>query len=293
MREELIQDASPKPLGRFPEWLKRSLPSGGSLKRTGDLLKDLRLNTVCEEARCPNRLECYSRGTATFLVLGKTCTRSCGFCSITFSKQPDAPEADEPSRIVESAKRLGLKHVVITMVARDDLTDGGADHLVQIIRAIRQEAPGMTIELLTSDFNGNLSALDSVLGEQPEVFNHNLETVERMTPRVRHRATYRRSLELLRQARSRLRGSLKSGIMVGLGEERHEIEDTLRDCADVGCDIVTIGQYLQSDARKLRVKRFMTPEEFGELKELGESLGIRKMVCGPFVRSSYHAEDFI
>jgi lipoic acid synthetase len=283
--------AAPKSASlRFPEWLRRSLPSGSQLKKTTDLLKGLALNTVCEEARCPNRLECYSQGTATFLVLGRECTRSCGFCSIAFSKQPPPPDSTEIERLVASVQQLQLRHVVITMVARDDLADGGASHLVAIQRALRSQCPHATVELLTSDFNGNLDALDAVLAERPEVFNHNLETVERLTPRVRHRATYRRSLALLSQAKASFTGLLKSGLMVGLGEEREELEAALQDLAEVGCDIVTIGQYLQSDARKLRVKRFVPPEEFEQLAEYGRRLGIRQMFCGPFVRSSYHAE---
>jgi lipoyl synthase len=278
---------------RFPDWLKRKIPAGNQLRKTGALLKTLELNTVCEEARCPNRLECYAKGTATFLVLGSACTRSCGFCSIDFSKAPPPPDPDEPRRVAESVLRLGLRHVVITMVARDDLSDHGASHLVELVRSVRHSCPGTTLELLTSDLAGNLDALDAVIREQPEVFNHNLETVERMTPRVRHRATYRRSLELLRQARGALDGYLKSGLMVGLGEEISEIHAAIDDLAAAGCDIVTIGQYLQSDARKLKVKRFVHPDEFEKLAAYGHLKGIRHMYCGPFVRSSYNAELFV
>jgi lipoic acid synthetase len=287
------QAQSPAARHHFPDWLKRRLPPGSKLKQTGDLLKDLNLNTVCEEARCPNRLECYHKGTATFLVLGKHCTRSCGFCSIAFSKNPPPPDPTEPLRVAESVHRLGLRHAVITMVARDDLPDGGASHLVAIVDACRRLNSNVTIELLTSDFNGNLEALDIVLQSNPEVFNHNLETVERLTPRVRHRATYRRSLELLRQSRQNSSGILKSGLMLGLGETSQEIEATLRDLAEVGCDIVTMGQYLQSDAKKLRVKQFVPPAEFDHWAEVGKNLGIPQMFCGPFVRSSYHAELLI
>ena len=275
---------------RFPEWLRRSLPSGSQLKQTADILKDLQLPTVCEEARCPNRLECYGKGTATFLVLGKECTRSCGFCSIQFNRSPSPPDPTEPQRLAQSVQSLSLRHVVITMVARDDLPDGGALHLLEIMRTLRESCPHVSIELLTSDFNGNLDALDQVLLAKPEVFNHNLETVERLTPRVRHRATYRRSLGILEQCRHTFSGLMKSGLMVGLGETEEEIHQTIRDLATVGCDIVTIGQYLQSDRRKLRVKSFMPPEQFEKLAEFGRSLGIRQMFCGPFVRSSYHAE---
>ncbi len=278
--------------GRFPSWLHYKLPRGGNLFKTNEILRKYQLNTVCEEAKCPNRLECYSKKTATFLALGKECTRSCGFCSIDFSKTPQTPEKDEPQRIAASAKELGLKHLVITMVARDDLPDGGAFHIAAIIREARHLNPEATIEVLTSDFSGNFKAIDTVLEEQPDVFNHNLETVRRLTPRVRHRATYERTLEILAYVSAKKKaGFVKSGIMVGLGETQEEVQETLQDLHKAGCEIVTIGHYLQSTSHNLRVKEFITPEQFKFYETYGLGLGIKHMYCGPFVRSSYNAKE--
>lgn len=280
--------------GRFPSWLHRKLPKGVPFFTTEGILKKYGLNTVCEEAKCPNRFECYAHQTATFLALGKQCTRSCGFCAIDFSKAPKEPEEDEPLRIALSAKELGLKHVVVTMVARDDLPDGGADHIAKIVRTLREHSPEVNVEVLTSDFSGNHKAVDLLLGARPDVYNHNVETVARLTPRVRHRATYTRSLELLRYIASKKSiPFIKSGLMVGLGETTQEVEETIRDLHGVGCHIITIGQYLQSHARKLLVKEFITPAQFKAYEEFGYSLGIPKMFCGPFVRSSYHAHEVL
>lgn len=278
--------------GRFPSWLHRQIPRGGNLFKTDAIVKKYNLNTVCEEAKCPNRLHCYSHKTATFLALGKACTRNCGFCDIDFTKQPASPEHDEPDRIAFSVQELGLKHVVITMVARDDLPDGGAAHMAEIIRSVRAKNLGCTIEVLTSDFNGNLPALDLVLDEHPEVFNHNIETVRAMTPRVRHKATYDRTLSVLRYAKNSGKASfVKSGLMVGLGETEDQVLETLQDLKNAGCDIVTIGHYLQADRRKLTVKSFITPELFKRYEEYGYSLGIQQMYSGPFVRSSFNAGE--
>ncbi len=278
--------------GRFPSWLHRKLPSGGNLFKTNAILSQYRLNTVCEEAKCPNRFECYSHKTATFLALGKECTRNCGFCDIDFSKAPRTPEADEPRRIALSSKDLGLKHVVITMVARDDLADQGASHIAAIIREVRLECPHVTIEVLTSDFSGDFKAIDIVLDERPDVFNHNIETVRALSPRVRHKATYDRTLSVLRYAKESGKTPLiKSGLMLGLGETRPEVLSTIDDLHQAGCDIVTMGQYLQADRRKLLVKTFVTPEEFKSYEAYGLQIGVKQMVCGPFVRSSYHAHE--
>jgi lipoic acid synthetase len=280
------------PRGRFPSWLHRNLPKGGNLSKTSGILAKYRLNTVCEEAKCPNRFECYSNKTATFLALGKACTRNCGFCDIDFDKTPKAPEADEPQRIALSVKELGLQHVVITMVARDDLPDGGASHIAAIIRTIRAECSGVSIELLTSDFSGEFSSIDTVLAESPDVFNHNIETVRALSPRVRHKATYDRTLSVLRYVKQSGKAHhLKSGIMVGLGETPAQVEETLRDLRDAGCDIITIGQYLQANHRKLLVKEFVTPDQFKAYETLGYTLGIKQMYSGPFVRSSYNAHE--
>jgi lipoic acid synthetase len=278
--------------GRFPSWLHRNLPKGGSLFATNAILEKYQLNTVCEEAKCPNRFECYSHKTATFLALGKACTRNCGFCTIDFTKAPKAPEADEPLRIALSSKELGLKHVVITMVARDDLPDGGATHMSAIIQAIREQCSDVTIEVLTSDFSGNTEALDIVIAARPDVFNHNIETVRSLTPRVRHRATYDQTLCVLNYVFSKGgTGFIKSGLMVGLGETHAEVEETLRDLKAAGCSIITIGQYLQSDQRKLLVKAFISPQQFKTYEEYGYSIGVQQMYCGPFVRSSYNAHE--
>lgn len=277
--------------GRFPSWLHRQLPKGGEIAKTSAVITSQRLKTVCEEARCPNLLECWSKKTATFLTMGKECTRNCGFCSIDFNKTPQPLEADEPERIAESIKVLGLKHAVLTMVARDDLPDGGAKHLAIIISKVRAVAPETTIEVLTSDFQGNQKAWNTILSAHPEIFNYNIETVRRLTPRVRHKATYDRTLELLTYARTKATSDLlvKSGLMVGLGETKEEIFETLRDLKNAGCDIVTIGQYLQSATHKLLVKAFIPPEEFKEYEAYGHSIGIKYVYSGPFVRSSYNA----
>lgn len=278
--------------GRFPSWLHRKLPKGADLWNTGRIIEDNRLHTVCEEAKCPNLLECWSKKTATFLAMGKECTRNCGFCDIDFNRIPKAPEADEPARIADSVKKLGLRHVVITMVARDDLTDGGSAHIAAIVEEIRKECGDATIEVLTSDFSGNTDSLDQVLKAKPEIFNHNIETVRSLTPRVRHKATYDTSMKMLKHAkehRATQTMMVKSGIMVGLGETRSEVEEALRDLAAIGCDIVTIGQYLQPNRNKLLVKSFVHPDDYKHYESYGQSIGIRYMYCGPFVRSSYNA----
>jgi lipoic acid synthetase len=222
--------------------------------------------------------------------MGKACTRNCGFCDIDFTKAPEPLEADEPSRIVESIRTLGLRHAVVTMVARDDLSDGGAAHLVAIVEAIRKECPGVTVELLTSDLSGNWEALEQVLATGPEIFNHNIETVRRLTPRVRHKATYERTLELLARARKQ-RGQMpvKSGLMLGLGETQDEVHETLRDLHQAGVDVVTMGQYLQPNRRKLLVKDFIHPDHFEAYAVYGRSIGIPHLFVGPFMRSSYNA----
>lgn len=278
--------------GRFPSWLHRRLPEGRGLTETDRILKEQRLPTVCEEAKCPNLLECWSRKTATFLTLGSECTRNCGFCSIDFSAHPKPPEKDEPARIAASVKALGLKHVVLTMVARDDLTDGGASHLVDIVTEVRKVNPRSTIELLTSDFNGNEEAWEQILNAKPEVFNHNIETVRRLSPRVRHKATYERTLKFLKYlSLSRINTIVKSGLMVGLGESVEEVYETLQDLKSAGCRSVTIGQYLQPTQQKLLVKEFITPEQFRLYQEYGQQIGIPFIYSGPFVRSSYHADS--
>jgi lipoic acid synthetase len=279
--------------GRFPSWLHRPLPKGNALFQTGQVLSENRLHTVCEEAKCPNLMECWSKKTATFLIMGKECTRSCGFCDIDFSRSPKPLEADEPDRVAESVLQLGLKHVVITMVARDDLPEGGSQHLFNVIKVVRERVADVTIEVLTSDFKGSHAALDIVLDARPEIFNHNIETVRELTPRVRHTATYDRTLEVLRYAKTHVKNPnmlVKSGLMVGLGETDEQILQTIRDLKEAGCDIITMGQYLQPNRHKLRVKAFITPEQFKRYEDYGHSIGVRHMYCGPFVRSSYNAD---
>ena len=280
-------------LGRFPSWLHVKLPKGKEIANTNEIVQKYGLNTVCEEAKCPNRLECYTKKTATFLALGKECTRNCGFCDIDFSKTPKKPEEDEPERIARSVQDLGLKHVVITMVARDDLEDKGATHIAKIIRKVREVNGGVTVEVLTSDFSGDLNALEIVLKETPEVFNHNIETVRALSPKIRHKAEYDRSLSVLKAAKCSPNAPLiKSGIMVGLGETTEQVEETLRDLKEVGCDIVTMGQYLQASRIKLRVKQFVHPDQFKAYETYGKSIGIKHVYAGPFVRSSYNADLF-
>jgi len=290
IKKVLPDNPDKKAKGRFPSWLHRPLFEGDELFNTNDIIDKYQLNTVCEEAKCPNRLECYSKKTATFLALGSQCTRNCGFCDIDFSKNPKAVEVDEPKRIALSAKQLGLNHVVITMVARDDLPDQGASHIAKIIQEIRKENTKATVEVLTSDFSGNLDALQVVLDQGVEVFNHNIETVASLTPKVRHKATYERTLKILSHAKKDGQSHfVKSGLMVGLGEKKEEVFETLKDLHSIGTDIVTIGQYLQPNKRKLRVKDFITPETFKEYEVYGNSIGLANVYSGPFVRSSYNA----
>lgn len=276
--------------GRFPSWLHRKLPQGNLLASTQKILKSGVLPTVCEEAKCPNLLECFSKKTATFLAMGKDCTRNCGFCDIDHLKNPPPLDPEEPQKIATASKQLGLKHIVITMVARDDLEDGGSEQLAKIIHAIDTEIPDSTVEVLTSDFEGKTESIDKVLKANPKIFNHNIETVRELTPRVRHKATYDRTLSVLSYVKEKAPEMMvKSGIMVGLGETEEQVQETLRDLKNAGVDIVTIGQYLQPNRKKLRVKAFITPEQFDRYTEYGHSIGIKFMYCGPFVRSSYNA----
>jgi lipoyl synthase len=278
------------PARRLPDWLKRPLPAGNENFYTHSLLRELRLETVCENARCPNRPECYARRTATFMILGNICTRPCGFCSVPRGT-PEALEADEPERVAEAAHRLGLRHVVITSVTRDDLPDGGADHFARCVLAVRART-GAAVEVLTPDFLGEARAIDRVLEAQPDVYNHNMETVPRFYKKVRGRADYRRSLDLLAYVKRRAPAMMtKTGLMLGLGETREELLDTLADVRDVRCDALTLGQYLTPTLKHVPVARYLPPAEFDELAGLARSLGFAKVASGPFVRSSYHADE--
>lgn len=269
------------------------LPTTQGFAATRGLLDALQLHTVCESAQCPNHWECWSQGTATFMIAGDRCTRACGFCAVTTAKPfPLAP--DEPGRVAEATRRMRLRHVVITAVARDDLPDGGADHFRQTIEAVRAANPGIVIEVLTPDFNDRDEAIATVLAARPEVFNHNLETVRRLTPVVRSRATYDRSLSVLRKAKARGVAGLrtKSGLMLGLGETEAEVVAALRDLRGVGCDMLTLGQYLQPTRAHLPVVEFVTPEAFDALGRTARGLGFIHVASGPKVRSSYHADQF-
>lgn len=280
-----------KPLpSRFPKWLRLKLPKGSTFAKTDAAIKSVGMATVCEEALCPNRTSCWSRKTATYLALGSACSRRCGFCNIDFTQKPQPIDPQEPEKIALSAKALNLRHVVITMVARDDLEDGGAEGLVKIIQKLKEELPKATIEILASDFQGNLSALYTLLNAGLEIYNHNIETVERLTPMVRHKATYQRSLSML-EAAAKYRPNIltKSGIMVGLGEQESEVKHALQDLASIGVKIVTIGQYLRPSRLHIPVKEYVTPETFAYYRQVGESLGLY-VHAGPFVRSSLNAD---
>jgi lipoic acid synthetase len=287
----VVEPVSP-PARRLPSWLKRKLPRGNENFFTQELLNELRLETVCESARCPNRPECYARRTATFMILGNVCTRPCGFCSVP-KGTPEVLESDEPERVAEAAFRLGLKHVVITSVTRDDLPDGGADHFARCVLAVRQRT-GAAVEVLTPDFLGNAAAIDRVLAARPEVYNHNMETVPRLYKKARGRAEYRRSLDLLAHVKRRSPGTVtKSGLMLGLGETTDELLEVLADLRTVACDTLTLGQYLAPTLKHIPVVRYLPPGEFDELAELARKLGFKKVVAGPFVRSSYHADEMV
>lgn len=277
--------------GRLPEWLRRPVAHSGRFAVTDGVLAELHLDTVCAEARCPNRGECFSQGTATFLVLGDTCTRGCRFCAVA-PGTPGPPDPGEPGRVAEAVARLGLRHAVVTMVTRDDLSDGGAEHVAATVRAVRGPAPDAAVEVLVSDFAGDLSAVDTVVGAGPDVFNHNVETVPALYERVRPGADYARSLGVLARAGERARGMpTKSGLMLGLGESEHEVVAVLRDLRAAGCGMVTLGQYLRPSAAHLPVERFVEPEEFARLARAAYALGFDSVASAPTVRSSYHAGE--
>jgi lipoyl synthase len=276
---------------RLPVWLRRELPRGSFNNFTAGLLEELKLETVCDNAKCPNRMECYSQKTATFMILGNVCTRPCGFCAVSRGK-PEALSVDEPERVAEAAHRLGLKHVVITSVTRDDLPDGGGEHFYQTVLAVRRRTAA-TIEVLTPDFIRHRHGLDRVVAAAPEVFNHNMETVPRLYRKVRGpKSEYGWTLELLRRVKQ-LNPAIKtkSGLMLGLGETRQEVLDCLADLRRFNCDFLTLGQYLRPGERYLPVQRYLPPEEFEELAVLAKQLGFTKVASGPFVRSSYHAKE--
>ena len=278
---------------RKPSWLKVKLPKGQAFKHVNDLVKGNSLVTVCEEAMCPNRGECWSHGTATFMACGDVCTRACGFCA-TRTAKPKPLDPAEPAKIADAVSRMNLNHTVVTMVTRDDLPDGAAAHMAAIIREIRKSSPQTVIEVLTSDFNGNEEALAMVMDARPHIFNHNLETVERLSPIVRFRARYRKSLHMLQRALEMAPGMVvtKSGIMLGLGETREEIEQTMDDLRAHGVTVLTMGQYLRPSARHLPVIDYIRPEVFDELREVALGKGFRHVASGPLIRSSHHDANF-
>ena len=275
-----------------PEWLRVKAPQWQRVGSVKEILRDLSLNTVCEEASCPNIGECFNVGTATFLIMGPACTRACPYCDIDFEKKPQALDPSEPLRLGEAVRRLKLNHVVITSVNRDDLSDGGATQFVRCIEEVRKVSPDTTIEVLIPDLCGNWQALEIILQARPEVLNHNTETIPRLYKRVRPQGSYQRSLELIAQTRALSPSTYtKSGIMVGLGETDAEVRAVMEDLRRVNCDILTIGQYLQPSLKHLGVKEFVTPEQFDSWREFGESIGFLQVVSTPLTRSSYHAEQ--
>src|SRR5262245_7185235 len=275
-----------------PSWIKVRLPSNPVFFSTKALISDLRLHTVCESAQCTNRWECWSQGTATFMIAGDRCTRACGFCAVTTAK-PFALEDDEPKRVAKAVRRMNLKHVVITAVARDDLNDGGADHFARTITAIREMHPSIVIEVLVPDFHAQAWCIQTVLNAGPDIFNHNMETVERLTPVVRSRAKYRTSLQALRRAKElSCEVVTKSGVMLGLGEKETELIQTMDDLPHVRYDVLTMSQYLRSSPKHLPVLEYVTPEQFNYYGGIARRKGFLYVASGPLVRSSYHAADF-
>lgn len=274
----------------LPVWIRERKLNLGALHDIRSVMSRGRLHTVCDEARCPNRSECFSRGTATFLIMGDVCTRSCRYCSIAHGR-PRPLDPNEPAELAGAARAMGLRHVVVTSVDRDDLPDGGAAHFAAVVAQLKLLEPRPSIEVLTPDFRGDLGAVDAVLDSGPDVYNHNVETVARLYPAVRRSGRYRWALEVIARVAARGAGTItKSGLMVGLGEERHELEETLRDLRTAGCRVVTIGQYLRPTGSQVPVVRYWAPHEFAELETYGRALGL-EVIAGPFVRSSYHAEE--
>jgi lipoic acid synthetase len=275
---------------RKPQWLKRKIPAPGHMQQIRDILDELGLNTVCQSALCPNAGECFSRGTATFMILGQVCSRDCKFCAVKSGDCEDVDE-NEPARIADAVRRLGLKHAVITSVTRDDLSDGGSAHFARVIECVRDLNPTTTIEVLTPDFLGDTACIKRVTDAKPDIYNHNIETVPRLYDRVRPEASYERSLKVLKIVKE-LDPDIhtKSGIMVGLGETRDEVKQVMKNLVSAKCEILTIGQYLQPSLRHLEVQEYVSPRTFADYKKMGYSVGFKLVVSGPYVRSSYHAD---
>ncbi|MEE2813707.1 MAG: lipoyl synthase [Verrucomicrobiota bacterium] len=283
----------PRKRARLPEWFRLQLPTASAYFATRNLIDDLNLHTVCESARCPNHWECWSKGTATFMIAGDRCTRACGFCAVD-TRKPMSLEADEPERVAEAARRMQLKHMVITAVARDDLADGGAAHFQKVIERVREVTPEVLIEVLTPDFRDEDGPINTVIAARPDIFNHNLETVRSLTSKVRSVATYERSLSVLSKVKKRAPEIYtKSGLMLGLGETKEELLEAMTDLRSVGCDLLTLGQYLQPTKKHLEVEEFIHPDQFTDYKRIAEAMGFSYVASGPLVRSSYHADDFV
>lgn len=282
---------------RLPQWLQRDVLLNDKSRKVHALIQEFNLNTVCQSARCPNRNECFSNGIATFMILGNTCTRGCTFCSVKKGRpelRPQSPELrEEPENIAQAAKILGLNHVVITSVNRDDLPDQGSNHFANVILELKKEIPNVTVEVLTPDFRGDKKCIETVAGALPHIYNHNLETVPRLYKEVRPGAIYKRSLELFKYVKElNLAIVTKSGLMLGLGEELNEIIQVMKDLFKHNCDYLTLGQYMQPTKQNLPVYRYLSPGEFEELKEIAYEIGFKKVFSGPLVRSSYHAKEF-
>ena len=276
----------------FPPWLKKKVPSNRKIKQTRQILDDLELNTVCESASCANMGECFSKKTATFMIMGNTCTRNCQFCAVT-GGEPETLDQNEPDHLAQAVVKLGLKHVVITSVTRDDLGDGGASHFAECIKKVRSQDSEIIIEVLTPDFNKKIKSLKLVADSDPDIFNHNVETIPRFYDKVRPEADYQRSLKVISLIKD-FNNSIftKSGIMVGLGETETEVIQVMKDLRSIDCDILTIGQYLQPTSNQVPVEEYITPEQFSKYEEIGRDLGFKYIASGPYVRSSYQADDF-
>jgi lipoic acid synthetase len=287
-----IPASSEPPKPRRPDWLKARIPAGENYAHLADIMRTHKLHTVCEEARCPNMGECWNAGTATFMILGDTCTRSCGFCAVKTGRPDGELDWDEPVRVAEAVELMGIKHAVITSVNRDERNDGGSPIFAETIRQIHRRVPDCRIEVLIPDFKGNESALNTVLDARPDILNHNLETVPRLYRTVRPQANYRQSLEVLERAK-RKGFTAKTGMMLGIGERTEEVIEVLKDIRAVDCDIVTLGQYLQPTKEHLPIDRYVHPDEFRMLKEAGIAMGFKHVESGPLVRSSYHAAQHV
>ncbi len=277
---------------RLPDYLKRPIINTETTKTVRNILKNHCLNTVCENARCPNKNECYTKHTATFLIMGNVCTRNCRYCNIS-GGIPEELNENEPKEVANAIKELGLKYAVITSVTRDDIPDGGADHFAKTIEEIRKISPNTKIEILTPDFNGDKNSLDIIIKAMPEVFNHNIETTKQVFKKARPKGNYQTSLEVLKYVKDNSNIKTKSGLMVGLGETLEEIEETFEDLKNVGCDILTVGQYIQPSKKHLEVEKYYTLEEFEKIKDLAKKVGFKNFQIGPLVRSSYMAKDLI